>query len=96
MYDSRMSGASAEVNRNRNAAWPFGVATLGMLVPVLIAIANASELLAVDHPALERPGDFIDVDGRNEDVIAHGRQQSVRDEENRGLRFSRQCQYAVG
>ena len=41
-YPSRISGASAEVSRNRNAAWPFGVATLGMLVPVLIAIASAS------------------------------------------------------
>ena len=38
-----MSGASAEVSRKRNAACPFGVATLGKLVPVLIETTNLSK-----------------------------------------------------
>jgi|TARA_B100000497_G_C7477206_1_gene293353 hypothetical protein len=42
MYERPISGASEDVNKNRNAAWPFGVAILGMLVPVLIAIARLS------------------------------------------------------
>ena len=37
-----MSGAKDEVSRNRNAAWPLGVATLGMFVPVLIATPSRS------------------------------------------------------
>ena len=35
-----MSGASDDVNKKRNAACPFGVAILGMFVPVLIAIVR--------------------------------------------------------
>ena len=41
-YDKRNNGAIAEVSKNRNAAWPLGVATLGKFVPVLIATANKS------------------------------------------------------
>jgi hypothetical protein len=37
-----MSGATAEVRRNKKAACPFGVATLGMFVPVLTATAKRS------------------------------------------------------
>jgi hypothetical protein len=40
IYDRFIKGAAAEVNRNRNAACPLGVATLGMFVPVLTAIAK--------------------------------------------------------
>ena len=39
-----MRGANEDVNKNKKAAWPFGVAMLGMLVPVLIAIASIIEL----------------------------------------------------
>ena len=38
-----MRGASEEVSKNRNAAWPLGVATLGRLVPVLMAMARLSK-----------------------------------------------------
>jgi hypothetical protein len=31
------------VSKNKNAAWPLGVATLGRLVPVLIAIVSKSK-----------------------------------------------------
>ena len=41
-YDRRMMGASEEVSKNKNAAWPLGVATEGILVPVLIATASKS------------------------------------------------------
>jgi hypothetical protein len=34
----------------RNAAWPFGVATEGILVPVLIATARASNCSRVSAP----------------------------------------------
>ena len=40
IYERFISGASDEVNKNKKAACPFGVAILGILVPVLIAIAN--------------------------------------------------------
>ena len=39
-YERLINGASEEVNKNKNAACPFGVATLGILVPVFIAIAK--------------------------------------------------------
>ena len=39
-YDKLINGAKAEVSKKRNAAWPFGVAILGILVPTLIAIAK--------------------------------------------------------
>ena len=39
-YERLINGASEEVNKNRNAACQFGVATLGILVPVFIAIAR--------------------------------------------------------
>jgi len=42
-YDNRISGASADVSKNKKAAWPLGVATLGRLVPVLIATASVSK-----------------------------------------------------
>jgi|TARA_B100000459_G_C8489959_1_gene162529 hypothetical protein len=42
MYDKPIKGANDDVSKKRNAAWPFGVATLGKLVPVLIATANLS------------------------------------------------------
>ena len=41
-YDRRIKGASADVSKNRNAAWPLGVATLAILVPVLMATASRS------------------------------------------------------
>jgi hypothetical protein len=37
-----MSGANDDVRRNKKAAWPFGVATLGIFVPVLIATPRRS------------------------------------------------------
>ena len=40
MYDKLINGARDEVSKNKNAAWPFGVATLGRFVPVLIAMAK--------------------------------------------------------
>jgi hypothetical protein len=40
IYERLIRGAKEEVNKNRNAACPLGVAILGILVPVLIAIAN--------------------------------------------------------
>ena len=40
MYERFISGANEDVNKKRKAAWPFGVAILGIFVPVLIAIAN--------------------------------------------------------
>lgn len=52
-YESRISGANVEVSRNRNAACPFGVATLGMLVPVLIATANRSNCARLMAPLCE-------------------------------------------
>ncbi len=42
MYDNLISGASADVNKNKNAAWPLGVATDGTFVPMLIATASFS------------------------------------------------------
>ncbi|MNL77088.1 hypothetical protein D3C87_2031840 [compost metagenome] len=51
-YDRRTSGAIAEVSKNRNAAWPLGVATLGRLVPVLMAMANVSKCSRVISPAM--------------------------------------------
>ena len=39
-YDRSIKGANDDVSRNRNAACPFGVATLGIFVPVLIATAR--------------------------------------------------------
>src|SRR5436190_3592901 len=50
-YESRTSGANADVNKNRNAAWPFGVATLGRLVPVLTATAKTSNCVRSMTPA---------------------------------------------
>ena len=50
-YPSRISGASAEVSRNRNAAWPFGVATDGIFVPVLIATVSSSKCSRLICPA---------------------------------------------
>ena len=41
-YDKLINGASEEVNKNKNAACPFGVAILGIFVPVLIDTANRS------------------------------------------------------
>ena len=35
-YERFINGAKDEVKRNRKAAWPFGVATLGIFVPVFI------------------------------------------------------------
>ena len=40
-------------NKNKNAACPFGVATLGKLVPVLIAIANFSKCALSIIPLLK-------------------------------------------
>ena len=40
--DSMNLKREQEVNKNRNAACPFGVATLGRFVPLFIAIANKS------------------------------------------------------
>ena len=45
-----MSGASAEVRRKRNAAWPFGVATEGRFVPVLMATASRSNCPVLTIP----------------------------------------------
>ena len=87
-YDSRISGASAEVSRNRNAAWPFGVATLGMLVPVLMATASASNCSRVISPALEHRVDFADVHGGHEDVVTDHREKAVRDIEQCFLCFA--------
>ena len=42
MYERLIKGARDEVKRNKKAAWPFGVAMLGMFVPVLMAIASLS------------------------------------------------------
>ena len=84
-YPSRISGASADVSRNRNAAWPFGVATLGMLVPVLIATPGFELLAGRSRPA-ERRLDLGDVDRRDEHVVADRRERAVRDVEHRGLR----------
>ena len=50
-YDNRINGAIAEVSKNKNAAWPFGVATEGKLVPVLIAMVNKSKCARVIVPA---------------------------------------------
>lgn len=41
-YDNPIIGANEEVSKNKNAACPFGVATLGRFVPVLIATAHLS------------------------------------------------------
>jgi hypothetical protein len=40
IYERLISGAKDDVNKNKNAACPLGVAMLGILVPVFIAIAN--------------------------------------------------------
>lgn len=64
-YNRRTSGATAEASRNRKAACPLGVATLGRLVPVLIAIARRShqqeelDKLPTRYPlsAIRYPGD---------------------------------------
>ena len=37
-----MSGAKEDVKRNKKAAWPLGVAMLGIFVHVFIAIASLS------------------------------------------------------
>ena len=49
-YDRRTSGANADVSRNRNAAWPLGVATEGRLVPVLMATASSSNCFSAMVP----------------------------------------------
>ncbi|MNF14078.1 hypothetical protein D3C80_2161470 [compost metagenome] len=49
-YDSRTKGAMADVSRKRKAAWPLGVATLGRLVPVLMATARVSKCSRVMAP----------------------------------------------
>jgi hypothetical protein len=41
-YDRLIKGATADVSRKRKAAWPFGVATLGIFVAVLTATASRS------------------------------------------------------
>ena len=46
-----MVGASAEVRRNKKAAWPLGVATDGRLVPVLMLTARVSKWARVISPA---------------------------------------------
>lgn len=38
-YESLISGASDDVNKNKNAACPLGVATDGIFVPMLIDTA---------------------------------------------------------
>ena len=43
----------------------------------------------------EGPGDFIDVNTSDEDVIADGREETVGDEELRRLNLSRQCHYTI-
>lgn len=55
MDDKRISGASAELSKNGNAAWPFGGATLGMFVPALVAIASKSNCSRSIAP-LEKDG----------------------------------------
>ena len=40
MYDKLINGARDDVNKNKNAACPFGVAILGIFVPVFIATAS--------------------------------------------------------
>ena len=78
-YPSRISGASVDVSRNRNAAWPFGVATLGMLVPVLIATASTSNCSRVDRTLQKRRLDLGDVDRRDEHVVADRREHAGRE-----------------
>ena len=55
-YDKLIKGARAEVSKKRNAAWPFGVAILGIFVPVLIAIVRllkcSKEILPASRRAL--------------------------------------------
>ena len=45
-----INGASDEVNKNKNAACPLGVATLGKFVPVFIAIARLLNCVSVITP----------------------------------------------
>ena len=94
-YESRISGASAEVSRNRNAAWPFGVAMLGMFVPVLIAIASDVELLARDRALQQRGLHFRDVDRGDEHVVADSRERGVGEIEHRRLRAPFQLQHCT-
>tara|TARA_B100000676_G_scaffold90709_1_gene90421 strand:+ start:5631 stop:5798 length:168 start_codon:yes stop_codon:yes gene_type:complete len=49
-----MSGASDDVNKNRKAACPLGVAILGMFVPVFIAIVRLLKCSRVIFPASSR------------------------------------------
>ena len=81
-----MSGASAEVSRNRNAAWPFGVATLGMLVPGIDGNNQEVELFPVDQTCSQRFLDLAHVHGRHKHIVADHRQDAVRGVEQHRLR----------